>query len=494
LHKILSLFRNKFVRIMFASALIIVAGSWYRAYEAGTYRVDQHGLSGIPVCIVFFSFIAALSAYSVSLYRLWKDNLLSAAEIRMFSYIMAALFSFMLPMLSNDIFSLLAYGDAANRGVDVYTDVRSLIISPYFDAVSYLWKTAPCVYGPVSLGTSRIACLFSSGHLMLAIAVYKVLVFLWALIFIEGIYRLRQRLGLSVRPLLFILLNPVFLIQGVAQMHCDLLAMALSACLLYFFYIGRWYWAFLFAGIAIAAKMNFLLVLGFLVPAVFLTGYTWRSSFYKVFVGLCITVISLAILYSPYYTSIRTFSVPLNFLFGQNPGKSLSEVLGDVIYFAPSVISGRHDELNSTIAKSSGVTDPQLVVWLAVKKACQLFAFIIGLAVFIKFCIGEKTTSQWMRICLRMLLIFLLFYSHVFYAWYIMLILPFVWYEEDELFMQWLFVLTCFSNVHDIMCSVNHGTPVYFIVLPLTLIGVLIFFWRFRNNFFRSLDRPPAQG
>jgi hypothetical protein len=407
--------------------------------------------------------------------------------VRVLAFVLTAIFSLMLPMLSNDLYSLLTYGDAANRGVDVYTDVHSLSVSPFGDYVSPLWKTAPCVYGPVSLGTSRLAGLIAGGNLFLAIAAYKVLAFIWAVVFIEMSYRISRLIGTSVKPFLFIVLNPVFLLQGVGQLHCDMLAIALCSCMIYFLLQKKWYLAFLFTGFTIAAKMNFILILGFIVVALFLTRESWISFLYKTVGGVCITIMVLFAVYYPYYSSADTFKVPFNFLFSQAPAKSIAEVAGDVIYFAPSVISGHHDEMNATMAKSSGVSDAQLVVWLAVKKICQIFAIILSAFVFVKYWFGRRDSKHWMNIFLRFLVIFLLFYSHVFYAWYLMVLLPFVWYEEDKRFMQWLFVLTCFSNMHDIMCSVNHGTPVYFVVLPLTLMSVLLFFWRFRNNFFTSL-------
>lgn len=475
------------VSAIMLSSLLMVSLSFFRAFIAGTIRVDGHGLSGWPVYVVFFGFLLALGVYAYNYYKLWNAGDIEIGSVRLLAFVLAALFSLMLPMLSNDIYSLLSYGDAANRGVDVYTDVKSLVLSPYFDYVSPLWRTAPCVYGPVSLGTSRLACLIGNGNILLSIVAYKVLAFIWSLVLIEMAFRIAGVLKTSVRPFLFIVLNPVFLLQGVAQLHCDMLAVTLCLCMLYFFFRGNWLLAFLFAGLTIVAKMNFVLVLGFLVVALFLNKDSWLSFIYKTVGGICITALVIAALYFPYYSSADTFKVPFNFLFSQNPAKSIAEVIGDIVYFAPAVISGHTDEMNATMAKSSGVSDPQLVVWIAVKRACQLFAFILSAIIFVRYWFGKRESKQWMNIYLRFLIIFLLFYSHVFYAWYLMLLLPFVWYETDKRFMQWMFVLTCFSNVHDIMCSVNHDTPVYFIVLPLTLLSVLVFFWRLRNNFFTSL-------
>ena len=335
--------------------------------------------------------------------------------------------------------------------------------------------------------------MIGGGNILLSIAAYKALALIWALLLIEVSFRIAKLLKTSVKPLMFIVLNPVFLLQGVGQLHCDMLAITLCLCMLYFYFQRRWHLAFLFAGLAICAKMSFVIILGFIVVAIFLERETWLSFIYKTVGGLCITFVTVFVLYYPSYTSPDTFRVPFNFLFKQNPAKSIAEVIGDIVYFAPSVISGHNDELNATMAKSNGVSDPQLAVWTGVKKACQIFAFLLSGFIFIRYWFGKRESQQWMNIYLRFVLIFLLFYSHVFYAWYLMILLPFVWYETDIRFMQWLFVLTSFSNVHDIMCAVNRGTPVYFMVLPLTLFSVLVFFWRFRNNFFTSLKYAPTE-
>jgi hypothetical protein len=489
LDRINALLKNNHVRAILLSAFLIVAMSWLRVYVAGTIKVDGHGLAGLPVYVVFFTFIASLGVYSVSLYKLWKDNTLTSPEVRLVSYILAVLFSLMLPMLSNDIFSLLTYGDSANRGIDVYIDTHSFMVSPYFEFVSNLWKTAPCVYGPIPLSTSRIATGIGAGHLLLSLAVYKALALFWAVIFIEVMTRVGTLLGTPSRSLLFILLNPLFLIQGLAQLHCDAIAITLTGCMLYFFLDKKWYWAFLFAGLSIATKISFVLMLPFLVVGLFIQKDSWGSFFSRAFAGVAITIITVAALYLPYYTSPQTFQTPFKFVFEQDPAKSIPEVIGDVIYFAPAVLSGKEDqELHNNLHVKPGISPRQLEAWLLVKKVCQLFALIMSAWVFFRFWMGRRDMRQWIKVFTRLMLLFLLFYSHVFYAWYLLMMLPFLWYEDDLRFMQWLFVLTCFSNIHDVLCAVQRGTPVYFLVLPLTFIGILIFAWRFRSVFFRSVS------
>jgi hypothetical protein len=115
-------------------------------------------------------------------------------------------------------------------------------------------------------------------------------------------------------------------------------------------------------------------------------------------------------------------------------------------------------------------------------------ALVTSSILFFHFFKTAKDSRKWMKTYLRLLLLFLLFYSHVIYAWYLIMILPFVWYERDKGFMTWLLVLTCFSNAQTIMCAVDRSSSLYWTVLPLIALNVFIFIWRFRPNFLQRVE------
>ncbi|MCW3127860.1 MAG: putative rane spanning protein [Bacteroidetes bacterium] len=455
--------------------------------------VDGHTLTGLTLWLVFSVFIGSLAAYSFALYRLWRAGELSLFQVRIVSYALAAIFSLMLPMLSNDLFSLLTYGDAANRGVDVYTNTASLPISPFFEFLSLLWRKAPCVYGPVCLSISRIAAYIGHGHLWYAMAAYKVLAFIWAIVFIEIIFRIGVLLKTTIKPILFIVLNPLFMIPGLAQLHCDAIVITLAAGMVYFFLAKKGYIAFVFLGLCIAAKISYILLFPFLIIALFLEKTSWMSFFTRIAGGVAITLVTVFLLYLPFYTSPKTFTIPFDFLFHQNPAKSISEIVGDIVYFAPTVMLGENAELHNNVKTPSGISQGQLDAWLLIKMICQVFALIISAVVFIRFWMGERSVGQWFRVFTRLLLLFLLFYSHVFYPWYLLFILPLLWFEEDLAFMQWLFVLTCFSTVQDAICFITHDTLPYYIILILTFFSTVVFVWRFRTVYFGSLQTHSGQ-
>ncbi|MBS1625216.1 MAG: hypothetical protein JST83_14410 [Bacteroidetes bacterium] len=473
---------------MMLSAFMFSLLSWLRAAIAGGVAVDGHAIDGAALWITFVSFLAALAASAVALYRLWRSGELSMSQLRIAAYALVVVYSLMLPMLSNDLFSLLSYGDAANKGVDVYTDTGALRVSSFFSLVGPLWRQAPCVYGPVCLTTSRIATLTGGGNVIMSIVAYKVLAIVWAAVFIEFMLRVGALLRLSAQMLALILLNPIFMIQGVGQLHCDAIAIALVAGLLYTLVSGRWYAAFVFAGLAIGAKMSYVLMLPFLIGGVFLLRSSWSQFFMRITAGLIITFTTLSLLYLPYYTSGDTFAVPFKFLALQNPAKSAAEIIGDIVYFAPAVVTGHNEEVNSSIQRPSGVSDGQLRSWLAVKMILQVFALVVSIVVLLRFWRGDRTFMNWCRNYVRLLLLFLLFYSHVLYPWYLLFILPLLLQESDVRFVQWLLVMLGLAVAQDTMTFARHDTIPYYIILVLTFISTMSFFWRFRTVYFRSLS------
>lgn len=475
--------------MMLLSAVVFSGLSWLRAMAAGTMLVDGHAIGGPLLWLTFGGFLTAVGVYCFSLFRLWQMDAVSIKEIRITAYTLIAIFSLMLPMLSNDLFSLLAYGDAANRGVDVYTDVASLGLSPFFQNVGPLWHHAPCVYGPVCLTTSRMAALLANGNLALAVSAYKVLAVLWAIVFVEFTIRIGSITGIGRSALILILLNPLLMIQGIGQLHCDAIAVALTAGMIYFALSERWYLAYVFAGLAIAAKVSYVLMLPFMFVLLLVRRVNWIQFLTRQAAGVAVTAVVLGLLYFPYFTSVKTITTPFQFLTAQNPAKSIAEIVGDIVYFAPGVIGSNNSEMHSNMLTPSGISQSQLDAWLLVKKVCQVFALVMMILVFARFWIHERTQESWFRTFLRLLLLFLLFYSHVFYPWYLLFILPLLWYESDVKFIQWLLVMSCLAIIQDTISFTRHETVPYYIILILTFTSTMSFFWRFRTVYFRSVSR-----
>lgn len=460
--------------------------SWYRAFIAGAIMVDTHGLHGLPEVLVFTSFILSLGVFSFAYYRLWANNEIELAQIKTLAAILVCIFSCMLPMLSNDIFSYIVFGDAANKGADVYTNPQCTHFSTYFPYITNAWASSTCAYGTVILSMSMVAAWVAAGKIVLALIVYKAMVLSVALLFIEAAAKVSVQMQSPVRSFAFIVLNPVFLLQGVGQTHADLIAITFTLCAIYFLLGNKWPLAFVMVALAIATKMNYILVLPFFIVALWLQNQPRPSAIKISASGLLISIVSVIVIYLPFYTSAATITTPFRFHFYQNPSKCIGEILSYVIYFAPQVLNTHSNQLHNTVNAASG---PATQVYIAeiIVKICQAFALMASLYILVKFMLGERTLKQWFRVYVRTLLLFLLYYLHIFNPWYLMMFLPFMWVEDEPVFMYWLFALTCFISVQDIVCTVSRDSLVYVAVLVLTFISVMLYLYKPRRMFFTSL-------
>ena len=125
----------------------------------------------------------------------------------------------MLPMLSNDVFSVFAYGSIAAQGRDVYTTASGLSDTVWYPWVGQHWSQKVCVYGPSTLvGALPVALGGHSPWLSLALLRVAWLAPLAAVMELS-FRRLRDR------PLFhaMVWLNPLWLVEGPGQMHADLL-------------------------------------------------------------------------------------------------------------------------------------------------------------------------------------------------------------------------------------------------------------------------------
>jgi hypothetical protein len=304
-------------------------------------------------------------------------------------------------------------------------------------------------------------------------------------VFIEVATRISSLLQTRVRNLTFIVLNPVFLLQGVGQLHADLVAITFVLCGVYFLLTNKWQLAFVLVAFSVAAKMNYILALPFFLVGLALQQHPSKQLYIKQAMGLILVLLSLAVIYFPFYTSIATFTAPFNFHFFQNPSKCIGEVLSYGIYFAPKIFVGHNNELSHVVNASSGPSQ-QVQISFIIVRICQVFALCASAWLLIKFMLGERNLAQWFKVYTRALLLFLLYYLHIFNPWYLMMVLPFIWADEDPAFMYWLLTLTCFISVQDIVCTISRDSVVYIIELVLTFLSVMLYLYKPWKIFFTT--------
>jgi len=449
--------------------------------------VDGHALAGWPGAFVFSTILIGLGFFSFAYYRLWKNSESGLEQVKVLAFILAYVFSCMLPMLSNDIFTYMVFGDAANKGADVYINAQSTHYSTFYPYITGIWTTSTCAYGPVILLLAMIATWIGAGKILLALVIYKIMILVFALVFIEVAARICLVLQAPVRCFIFIVLNPVFLMQGVGQLHADLVAITFVLCAIYFLLTHKWQLAFLLVAFSIATKMNYVLVAPFFVVVLAMQHQGSKAVLYqKAGIGLLILILGLVPVYMPFYTSMATITTPFTFHFFQNPSKCIGEILSYPVYFIAQIITVHPLQLQNTVKAGSG-PGTQVLISVIIVKICQVLALCASLYILVRFVRGERTLKQWFRVYVRTLLLFLLCYLHIFNPWYLMMFLPFMWVDDEPGFMHWLFVLTCFISVQDIVCTVSRDSAAYVAVLVLTFISVMLYMYKPRRMFFTSL-------
>lgn len=465
----------------------MILASWTRAICAQTIMVDGHALSGGSAILVYVLFCGGLALYSAAYFALWRKGSLSMRQIRTLAYGLAILFSFMLPFLSNDIFSLFAYGELANNGTDIYGQTLVNPVSFFRQYCNADFGNGPDVYGPFLTGMLRLTAYFFSHNMIGALVFYKLLMLCFAFVFIEVACRTASFIKAPTGLFLLVVLNPVFLLQGLGQLHSDLVAAALGMCLVFSVLKGRFNVAFLFAAFAIAVKVSYIVTIPYLLLALYINKHDNASFFSKTLIGALILCAGLGFLYYPYFTSIATILIPLHSVYDQIPTKSIPEVFGDIIFYIQGYFSGNLSAGN-TFINDAGQAVQKASIWRFLETICRLTALISSCVLLFHFFKAAKSERNWMKIYLRLLLLFLLFYSHVIYPWYLIIIVPFMWIEEDVGFIKWLIVLTCFCNAQSIMCAIDRSSPLYWSIPPFIALNVFVFLWRFRRNFLSIIN------
>src|SRR5262249_10173915 len=124
----------------------------------------------------------------------------------------------MLPLLSNDLFSLLAQASLSAHGKDVFASASAYPESPWFAWVGERWRQSPSPYGPVTLLAAWPGVLGGATPLRSAAWLVPLIV----------LVELSLR-AFPARPAFhaFLWLNPLLLVEGVGQLHPDLLGLLL---------------------------------------------------------------------------------------------------------------------------------------------------------------------------------------------------------------------------------------------------------------------------
>ena len=129
------------------------------------------------------------------------------------------------PLLSNDVYSYVAQGEMASRGIDPSSvGPVELGRNDFTSGADPVWRSAPAPYGPVAVVAARSAVEIAGHNQVAAINVYRAIVWIGVIMAAVGIGLIAVGNGLSAAVAIAIGIgNPIMILHVIGGVHNDAL-------------------------------------------------------------------------------------------------------------------------------------------------------------------------------------------------------------------------------------------------------------------------------
>jgi hypothetical protein len=454
----------------------VTVASWGRFFATGSLKVDE----SYPARATGYALLGALVVGWCVAVAAWRRLLDDPPERpRVTAFAGLAIASAMLPMLSNDVFSLFAYGDLAAAGHDVYTTTGWLSTSAFYPFLGEHWSDTVCVYGPTTLIATLPAGL-AHGSPWVALVLLRVA---W-LVPLALVMELSLR-RLGDRPLFHAMVwcNPLWLVEGPGQMHADWLGLMAIVAGVVVHLGGRtraslW----LYAG-ALLGKYSFG-------PAglwFWLAGVRSSAARGRRLVVMAAVLAAAAVgVYAPFWHGGDTVAAPLSALGHMNPGGSITEVLGIVVqYVRTGSVTAPDMAVQSALALDRATKQASwtLVSWVV------RGVFLVVLGRTLPAMLRKDARDEDLALGTGAITVALLtLASHRFQCWYLLAALPFFGLAMTPAWRRWWVAVVAVAVPVDFACVLERSSPVYPVWGALTTGAlVVVFVASFKSRYFGPL-------
>jgi len=477
----LCMLKSKEIKGLLVCVFTLVIVSWSKLLFTGNIKVDSNPLSTFHGILVIILFSVSLFTYGRVYSKFYKnaaDLTISHRQLKIYGYIHIVLASLMLPILSNDIFLYLAYGDLSNMGHNVFTSQDVMMQSKWASYVGN-WKDSPYLYGPLTLWISKITNWIGGSNIFMVLGVFKIIWALIAICFLEIMSLTVKNMG----DFILVLFTPVFWLQNVAGIHFDLMAAFFLLISVYFITQQKIVFSLVAISIACMCKIVFVIFIPFVLLHYFFINpnrITWKPIVYFL-VGVILSVGVVLLSYYPYWKGMQTITVPFKYLSDQEPSKSFSEVLGEIFnaIFEDKFHKNEITNMDDSFAK--------IWWWKQLRIAFNIIGFVMAIVVSIVFIVKTKfvfyktvLAEYWIKLSL----VFFFFYSHIFNAWYLIALLPFLpLIGNNERLKKYFVLISVFSCLHMIFLNIGRDSFAYYLLPPIIFINISLFLWQFKKNF-----------
>ena len=470
------------VRLWLLGLAIVTLCSWARWLATGSLKVDESYPSEVEGTLLLF----ALSGGYALLVIGWKGLLERPLENpRRLAFAGVAVAALMLPMLSNDVFSVFAYGSLAARGQDVYTTSSALHTNVWYPWIGEHWRGSVCVYGPSTLLTMLPASL-AGGHPWLALFALRVAWLVPLAVVMELSFRHFGR-----RPFFhaMVWLNPLFLLEGPGQLHTDLLGVMAVTLGIVLQERGNLKSGWAMYGLALLGKYSFALTGSWF----WLSGArTTRHRVLRLPAMVAVIVPLGVACFTWFWRGAATIMTPLRTLAAMNPGGTLTEVFGYVVHF----VRGR-----AAVAPETPVAQAEALMRVTHGTSWLIASFVLGVvALSIGICTlramlwkpaDEKTIALGTGV---LVVVVATIASRRFEPWYLMAALPFFGLGCTDEWRRW-WVAAVAASVAPTLVNVLPRTAS---ILPawsvITTTGLMVVFLSsFRSRYLSLGDERAAR-
>src|SRR5215813_6385188 len=458
-----------------AGLVLVTLASWGRCLATGSPRVDGNypteGVGTLLLLVLATGWALAVVGWAGLLAR-------PPGQPRRLIYLGLLAVVPMLPLLSNDLFSLLAQASLSAQGKDVFTSAGAYPQSTWYAWIGERWKQSPSPYGPVTLLAAWPSVLGGAS----AFAAEAWLKVAWLLPLV-ALVELSLR-AFPARPAFhaFLWLNPLLLVEGVGQLHPDLLGLLLvtAGILLARRSPG------LGSGMAWSLATLSKLIFGLALPWFWLHGTRETSARLRRSGVLLLCFAASAVLaYAPFWRGPETVLGQLRGLRANTlvAGGTLADVVGTVA----GALAGEQG------TGAIEAFDPQQhAVRARATQLTQLLAMLLALAAIVPLGLGLLRELNEDRLAVAtgaFIVAVATLASPRFQSWYLLAALPFFALRCPEAWRRW-WPWAALTSVAPEMANVLPRTAFLFTPWALTtLASVAVFFVWFRARYWALLPR-----
>ncbi len=457
---------------------LITLSSWGRWVATGSLRIDENYPRELPGSLLYLTLLAGWGLVVTA----WVGLLARPPQRpRRLAYAGVLVVAFMLPLLSNDLYGLFAYAGLAVRGQDVYTSTHALPASSWFFWIGERWRANPCPYGPLALLSAAWPSIAGEGNAFLAVFLLRLTWCVPLLAVMELSFR-----AFADRPFFqaMVWLNPLLLVEGVGQLHLDLMgALAITAGLIAQS-TGPRVWGAMGWAAATLCKWNDVLA----APWFWLAGAPrWGQRIKSLGLMATVLLVTATAAYLPFWRGSETVRQPLRALLLQTlvPGGSIVDGIGE-LGNALRPEGDRFDPNMPVVERAARQRQARASLW----RAGQALMWLVTLAALLPLLRRSLRLRDDQAIALAsgtFILILLTLASPKFESWYLMSALPFFGCACPPVWRRWWPWMVFAAVSKEFPLALPRSAFLFKPAVGLsTLLSIVVCLWSFRQRFWRA--------